>query len=280
MRLDTEVLIKRFEAPDEVREMTLGRFDDLRAGEPTSRPRPTTAGWWAMTPMSRSTSWAPSSMRADLGPTSTSRRKRPVRHGAALLLAAVAVIGCAAREGADVSGGDSSQATASSDTGGGLTSRGWDSDCPIDTVPRHSDPVALVEEFVRRDAQGPFEREDLAREWHDGALTCIERNTSDDYEVIIAFRVEPLESRDDTARVLVHRTRAFKLDQDRTRTRLVDAPAEWTDTVVVVRTPWEWRIDRLHPGAHRLPARALQELRGLSAADSARLRALVPRTGS
>ena len=178
-----------------------------------------------------------------------------------------------------MSEGDSIRTTASPGADGELTSRGWDSDCPIDTLPRHADPVDLVEEFIRRDAEGPFEREDLAREWHDAALTCIERNTSDDYEVIVAFRVEHLDTRGDTARVLVHRTRAFLVERDGAQTTLIDAPAEWTDTVIVVRTPWEWRIDRLHAGAHRLPARALQELRGLSSADRARLRALVPRTG-
>jgi hypothetical protein len=201
------------------------------------------------------------------------RGERRVRRGLALVLVALAVIGCSPREPVEGSGGDSSR------TGDGLSSRGWESDCPIDTLPRHADPVALVEEFVRRDAEGPFEQEDLAREWHDAALTCIERNTSDDYEVIVAFRVEHLDTQGDTARVLVHRTRAFQVERDSTNARLIAAPAEWTDTVVVVRTPWEWRIDRVRSGAHRLPARALQELRGLSSADSARLRALVPRPG-
>ncbi|HEX5831615.1 MAG TPA: hypothetical protein VFY16_11585 [Gemmatimonadaceae bacterium] len=152
----------------------------------------------------------------------------------------------------------------------------------MDTTFRHTDPLALVEEFVRRDAEGPFEREDIARAWHVGALRCVERNTSDHYEVITAFHVEPLSRRPDTARVLVTRTRVFELGWNATgeRPQLAPARAEWTDTVVVVHTRYGWRIDRLHAGAHRLPSRALSELTNLSPADRAQLERLASRVES
>ena len=45
MRLDTEVLIKRFEAPDEVREMTLGRFEIVHLGGTTIGRATYQPGW-------------------------------------------------------------------------------------------------------------------------------------------------------------------------------------------------------------------------------------------
>lgn len=149
----------------------------------------------------------------------------------------------------------------------------------MDTVFRHTDPLALVEEFVRRDAEGAFEREDIGRAWHDGALSCVERNTSDAYEIITAFRVEPLSQRPDTTLVQVTRARVFELGWDATgeRPHLVPARAEWIDTVVVVHTRYGWRIDWLHAGAHRLPSRALDELTNLTPADRAQLERLVSR---
>lgn len=152
-------------------------------------------------------------------------------------------------------------------------------DCPMDTTARHADPVALVEEFVRRDAEGPFERDDLSNAWHDAALTCVERRTSDQYEVITAFRVEELDRYADSVRVLVHRTRALEIAWDSTGRvpELLPSAATWLDTVLVVQTRFGWRIDRFHAGAHRLPGRALGELSGLNAADSARLQQLLAR---
>ena len=150
------------------------------------------------------------------------------------------------------------------------------------TTFRHTDPAGLVEEFVRRDAEGPFKREDLARAWHDGARTCMERNTSSHYEVITAFSVAPLQQQADTARFLVRRSIAYTVGWDASGAvpHLVPAQGERTDTIAVVRTPYGWRIDRLHAGAHRLPSRALAELRRLSAEDQAALHRLASRPGA
>jgi hypothetical protein len=149
------------------------------------------------------------------------------------------------------------------------------SDCPADRVYRHPDPVSLVAEFARRDADGRLERDEVARAWHDHALTCVARSTSDHYEVITAFYVEPLSvkplprRRTDTTAVLVRRTRAYEVGWDSAgrAPRLVPALGDWIDTVVVVRTRYGWRIDRLKAGAHRFPSRALVELTKLKEAD-------------
>lgn len=185
------------------------------------------------------------------------------------LLAALLVSACDARRAeSPVPPGDSAAVAA---VGG---------DCPTDTTFRHDDPVALAEEFVRRDAEGPMEREDLAREWHRGALLCARSDRADHVEVITTFRVAAGLRRADTAWVHVERTRAYVVDDSAAQPRLVAAPATWTDTVVMRQTRFGWRIARHAPGAHWLPGRALYELPRLSEADRARLRTLVPRPGA
>jgi hypothetical protein len=190
------------------------------------------------------------------------------------LLVGLAATDCAPPPGDDSSGEPPRESTAAARRRVPLNAD--ESDCRTDTTFQHTDPVGLVVEFVRRDADGAFERDDVARAWHDNALSCVERNLSDNYEIITAFYVEPLSRRRDTAAVLVTRTRAFELAWDaRGRTpRLLPASGNWADTVVVVRTRYGWRIDRLHPGAHRFPSRALDELEDLTAADRTRLQRL------
>lgn len=109
--------------------------------------------------------------------------------------------------------------------------------------------------------------------WVDGALTCTERATSSIFEVITAYSVQLLASSVDTVRVLVRRTRAFTVRWDSMRAaRLFPNPADEADTVVVVRTPYTWRIDTGVPGAHRLPAAAEAGLSELTFDDRQRLR--------
>ena len=49
MSVDTEVLIKRFESPDEVREMTKGRFEIVRVGGTTIGRATYEPGWkWSL----------------------------------------------------------------------------------------------------------------------------------------------------------------------------------------------------------------------------------------
>ena len=148
--------------------------------------------------------------------------------------------------------------------------------CPMDTVFRHQDPSALVEEFVRRDAEGPMEREDLARAWEAGAVSCVERTSSDDYEIITRYEVTPLAIARDTARFVVRRDRAYsvRFDPRLARRRLIRDAASIADTMTVVRGSYGWRIDALRAGAHRLPERALTELE-LVPAERARLERLV-----
>lgn len=154
-------------------------------------------------------------------------------------------------------------------------------DCAVDTAARHTDPVGLVEEFVRRDAEGPFEREDIARAWHASAVTCVDRASSDHYEIISAFRVTAGPRTRDSARVFVTRERLFRVSRDQTgkATALIPARATWVDTVLVLRTTLGWRIHDIDGGAHRLPSRARHELPDLVAADRRRLDSLAMQPG-
>ena len=195
----------------------------------------------------------------------------------AATLMALAAWACTAREGNERADTTRGAGTPSEQQGAGADP----GDCPTDTTVRHDDPVALVEEFVRRDAEGPFEREDFAKAWLDAALTCAARTTSDHYEIITGFRVSAGRRTPDTAYVLVSRDRAFQVARDDSGrpVRLQSAPGSWTDTVAVLRTRYGWRIHRIAGGAHRLPGMARGELRDLSAPDRARLDSLVARVG-
>jgi hypothetical protein len=154
-------------------------------------------------------------------------------------------------------------------------------DCAVDSSARHEDPVALVEEFVRRDAEGPFEREDLARAWLASAVSCPGRLTSNHYEVIDNFSVDAGPRSRDSAQVLVRRFRLFDVARDESgrATELVPAPGTWIDTVVVVRTTLGWRIHDIAAGAHRFPGLAASELQRLSGPDRRILDSLAARPG-
>ena len=152
-------------------------------------------------------------------------------------------------------------------------------DCPVDSAARHADPMALVEEFVRRDAEGPFEREDIAQAWRASALSCVERAASDHYEVIQGFRVAAGSRRGDTAFAYVSRDRLFELERGpgQNGASLRPAPGTWVDTVLVVRTTLGWRIHEIRGGAHRLPGVARGELRDLRSEDRRVLDSLAAR---
>jgi hypothetical protein len=149
-------------------------------------------------------------------------------------------------------------------------------DCPVDSSARHESPGDLVREFVRRDAEGPMERPELAAGWESSAVTCVERLSSDHYEVIGRYSVETLNEASAVARYVVRRTRLFRLgfDEAGTLTHLVADSAEWADTVVAVRTSLGWRLNRFSAGAHRLPGWALTELTTLPPEERARLERL------
>jgi hypothetical protein len=150
--------------------------------------------------------------------------------------------------------------------------------CPRDTVARHEDPQALVEEWVRRDAEGPMEPQPLADAWIANALSCIEAATSDYGEVITAYAVAPMEIRRDSARFLVRRQREYRVELDSAMARLVRDQRQWTDTVHVVRLGRQgWRIAEVSGGVHALPGFALSTFGSWSAADSAALADLAAR---
>jgi hypothetical protein len=90
-------------------------------------------------------------------------------------LRAVAVVALAACTGAndERTSADASSASArDSITAGPTRATATPDTCAPDTAFRHDDPVALVEEWVRRDAEGPMERADVAEAWAAGALVC------------------------------------------------------------------------------------------------------------
>jgi len=132
-------------------------------------------------------------------------------------------------------------------------------DCPKDTLARHGDPVALVREFVARDAAG---RALTPGDWHFGALLCLETATSDQIAIITAYTVTPLTTADDSAQVLVQYARHSIVGWDASGTQMHLAPAlgEVVDTVVLLRTRLGWRIARIDGGAHLLPKTALDSL--------------------
>ena len=151
--------------------------------------------------------------------------------------------------------------------------------CQRDTVARHADPRGLVEEWVRRDAEGPMERQDFADAWSASALSCVGVATRGHREVISEYAVAPLDVGLDSARFLVVRQREYRVELDAARARLVRDRQRWTDTVLVVRLgPQGWRIAKLAGGMHALPGVALSRFEGWSAADSASLAALAART--
>ena len=151
-----------------------------------------------------------------------------------------------------------------------------DSDCPADTTAIHDAPGPLVREYVRRDAADSLQ----TLRWGDGALTCVERASSDDYVVVLSSRVDSVQQTRDSARFLVHYDQAYTLAWDSTGTRssLVPARRELIDTVVVLRTRKGWRIDILDGGAHRSAAGAGHAYH-LSDVDRLRLDSLASRRG-
>ena len=130
-------------------------------------------------------------------------------------------------------------------------------DCPIDTVARHADAVQLVREWVRHDAAGEMVSPDS---WAAGALTCVEVATSDQVAIITGYEVRPLSATNDSVRVLIrYQRRAVPgYDDAGALTHLVLESRESTDTVVVIRTRYGWRIDQIEGGAHLLPDAALR----------------------
>ena len=149
--------------------------------------------------------------------------------------------------------------SASIDTSGAptLSAVGRGGDCPMDTVARHADAVQLVRDWVHRDAAGQMVS---PHSWAAGALTCVEVATSDQLSVITGYEVRPLSATNDSVRVLVrYRRRAVPgYDDAGALTHLVLESRESTDTVVVLRTRYGWRIDQIEGGAHLLPDAALR----------------------
>ena len=118
-----------------------------------------------------------------------------------------------------------------------------DNQCGFDSTAKHSDPEALVREFVQRDEQGGFLRPDP---WFDAAVECPghERSPSD-YVVVASSEVVPLRTSGDSARVGVRYRLLGAASPDGYRPDLKTV----VDTVKLARTRFGWRIVRA-PAPH------------------------------
>lgn len=118
-----------------------------------------------------------------------------------------------------------------------------DNNCAFDSSATHSSAEALVREFVRRDEQGAFLRDDP---WFAAAVECPgqERSPSD-YVVVASSEVVPLSAAGDSARVGVRYRLLGAASPDGYRPDLKTV----TDTVKLARTRFGWRIVRA-PAPH------------------------------
>jgi hypothetical protein len=154
---------------------------------------------------------------------------------------------------------------------------GDDNTCPTDTSVVHDDPIALVREYVRRDAAGTLQES----EWVWGALTCIELTTSDYLAVVTSYTAEPLSVTSDTARVVIRFAPRFSLGYDSTGApRLVPDTIVVAETAFVIRTRKGWRISEYPGGAHLYPSALLSRLPQINRADRQRVEALSARLGA
>lgn len=111
-----------------------------------------------------------------------------------------------------------------------------DSTCEFVRVVAHPDPTALLNEFVARDARGEFTR---ASAWFDGAVSCPGHESAPDQATMARNpRTELLSRTSDTLRAVVTWDRlGYSADGAEAQ-----APGADNDTVVVLRTPYGWRV--------------------------------------
>lgn len=200
--------------------------------------------------------------------------------------AGLVVLGACRHEAADA-GRAASAAVASepapAEPGAGDTWVGESDDCSsgIDTVGRHAEPIALVREWVRRNAEGALDADSAQSEWEANAVTCIDRLSTDFAEVLARYDVDSLDVTGDTARAVIRYERAFsyRWDSAGTTKYLVPDSTRYADTAVIVRTRYGWRLDQIAPGLHELPAAALRSP-ALDSADRERLRVLATHPGA
>ncbi len=134
-----------------------------------------------------------------------------------------------------------SKSSAAEDTGG----------CDLVGTNTHSDPLALVREYLQNDGDGQFTSSNA---WKASALFCPGHEPGwDGATLITASKLEPLSSGHDTAKYRVTYDVYGSLDQDSAGFFVTAAPKQVIDTFVTLRTPFGWRIIAPVLDPHLLP---------------------------
>src|SRR2546425_12530604 len=136
----------------------------------------------------------------------------------------------------------------------------------------HPQPRELVDEFLRRDADGEFVS---PGDWYFSALMCGGRGGTDRATLITSYRLDSLRVGPDTAIYRVRYAVQGSLDQDANGFFIGSAPSQMEDTFVVLRTSFGWRIAApLYAEPRLLPEAAHRRLPFSQARDSAILDSL------
>jgi len=207
------------------------------------------------------------------------------------LAIALPVLACAERPAVNSAAEAAPQADMRDSTVVALTPAGdpkyppaWqDSTCGTDTAFAHPAPDALLREYVaRNDSLGFFAGGGEDNEaWYFAATECPGHlGGSDGIGVVMSYRVEPLPAGTDSARYVVHYQLAGGVAADITdatdtpaASRFTLAPESVADSLLLVRTPYGWRISGQPVGVFMAPGAVARQIQ-LPADDRARLDSL------
>ncbi len=160
----------------------------------------------------------------------------------------VFILCCHSRPAADSARAEraaSSESSAAEDTAG----------CDLVRTNIHSEPLALVREYLQNDADGQFTSSNA---WKTSARFCPGHEAGwDGATLITAYKLEPLSSGRDTAKYRVKYDVYGSLDQDSAGFFVAAALKQVVDTFVTVRTPFGWRISAPVLDPHVLPHGAI-----------------------
>jgi hypothetical protein len=116
-----------------------------------------------------------------------------------------------------------------------------DSTCLFDTTASHPSARELLDEFLRRDAEGEFLR---SSEWYGGAFTCPGHAPGwDEATLILAYHVTRLQETDTSSSFEVRYEEAGALTQDEHGFLLEEEQQIAADTFRLLKTRYGWRID-------------------------------------
>ena len=147
-------------------------------------------------------------------------------------------------------------------------------DCGFVAAVGHTNPARLLADYLAHDGDGEFTRSDG---WRDSAMACPAHAPGwDGFTLIASYRTDSLSASADTFRYLVTYKRIGLLEQDSAGFYVKDDAAEERDTLLIVRTPFGWRVGDTDQEPHLLPAGALR-ISTLKAEDADRLKKLAAR---